>query len=136
MENQENISSVSNNQNVPVVNNISEQKVVVQKSNYENDQEKGLAAVAYVPFGFLAGLIIPPKRSVSLSFHLNQGVVFTFLVIAVDLLLNYLTFSFLVYLVLLWRVLAVIYFVKGLINVFSGEDKPLPYIGTWFKIIR
>jgi len=127
----ENQESISNN----IVNTI-ETKVISQKSNFANNQEKVLAAVAYIPFGFLIGFIIQTKRSPSLNFHLKQGIVLTVLIIVVNVFLNYLPFNFLRYVIYLWNFLGLIYIVKGIINVYSNEDAPLPYIGKWFKVVK
>lgn len=109
------------------------------------DNTKLFSVLAYIPFLWLIGLLADRKNP-KVVFHVNQGIVLTIcsagLNIAVGILGSVLVFLLPILVVLTSLVtivvslVEVIFLVIGIINALNGVQKPLPFIGKLFVVVK
>lgn len=109
-----------------------------ETSEYENndiENNKGIAALAYIGILFFVPLIVCPKSKFA-RFHANQGLIFLVFCIAAGIVMS------VIGALLTWRlriiasiinaligIAMLILFVSGLKNSLNGYAKELPFIG-------
>ncbi len=112
----------------PVTNQSTENK---QNNTTEIDNDKTWGIIAYIIF-FLP-LIVIPKRSKFLNYHINQGLILFIFGIGGNVIINTLSlymFSS------LYSLAVIVFAVIGIMNVNKKEMKPLPLIGGILHLIK
>jgi hypothetical protein len=112
----------------PVANQSTENK---QNNSTEIDNDKTWGILAYIIF-FLP-LIVIPKRSAFLNYHINQGLILFIFGVGGNIIISTLglyMFSSLYFLAV------VVLAVMGIMNVNKKEMKPLPLIGGFLHLIK
>jgi uncharacterized membrane protein len=112
----------------PVANQSTENK---QNNTTEIDNDTTWGIIAYIIF-FLP-LIVIPKRSAFLNYHINQGLILFIFGVGGSVIINALglyAFSS------LYLLAIVVLAVMGIINVNKKEMKPLPLIGGILHLIK
>ena len=114
-------------------------------SNGQTDNTKLFSVLAYIPFLWLIGLLADRKNPTVVS-HVNQGIILTIcsavLNIAVGILGSILVFLLPILVVLTSLVTIVVslvevsFLVIGIINAVNGAEKPLPFIGRLFVVVK
>ena len=114
-------------------------------SNGQPDNTKLFSVLAYIPFLWLIGLLADRKNP-RVIFHVNQGIILTIcsavLNIAVGILGSVLVFLLPILVVLTSLVTIVVslvevtFLVIGIVNALNEAEKPLPFIGKLFVVVR
>lgn len=113
--------------------------------NGQPDNTKLFSVLAYLPFLWLIGLLAD-RQNPKVIFHVNQGIILTIssavLNIVVWILGSILVFLLPILVVLTSLVtimvglVEVTFLVIGIINALHGAEKPLPFIGKLFVVVK
>lgn len=94
------------------------------------EENRGLAAVCYIPILFVLAYILRPK-SPYIRFHVNQGIDLLILSVVLGIVRGACGFIPIVYnlLALCTGLITFLFFLYGFINTVNGKAKELPFIG-------
>jgi uncharacterized membrane protein len=100
------------------------------------DNDKLMGILSYLGILILIPLLATKNRSASLNFHINQGLGLIIIAVIGWVVLSTIPSFYIYRLMNIWQLLILVLIVIGIINVTKGENKPLPVIGNWFKLIK
>lgn len=118
---------------------------IVEECSPKNS-DRVYSLLAYAGVLWLVGLLVDKNNS-KMRFHINQGVLLTIVYVAVGMVVSLLGGLFTA---IFWKVgsaisimlnivmwISYLIFVAiGLYNAWKGEERPLPFIGNLFTLIR
>ncbi len=106
---------------------------------------KLICALSYIGILWIVGLIVDRDNPV-VKFHVNQGIVLSicavlarFAIGIVSTILFSIAHMFTIFTSLLsmaFYFIFIAFIIIGILNVYRGDERPLPYIGKMFTIIK
>ena len=110
----------------------------VNNPSVEIDHDKLWSVLSYIPLFFILPLILVKIRSSFLNYHINQGIVFSLVVLigyfGLSLLPWWMSFFFMIRWI--WYILMIILLVIGIRNALEKRTEPLPVIGKFFNFLK
>ena len=109
------------------------------------DNTRLFSVMSYIPLLWLVGLLADPHNE-KVRYHVNQGIIFNIFILALAIALSILKSVLLAITSVFWIIIGLLqvaafiaiaaYFCIGVYNAYRGIQRPLPFIGSLFRVIR